>query len=79
MSATSLRLRPVPTVQVQQSGRTVSVADIQVGSMYLGRWQPDLVLISSSRHKIAILDVCRPSDVWLERLQEANQGKLNTY
>jgi hypothetical protein len=47
--------------------------------MSLGRWQPDLVLISRSLHKIAILELCRPSDVRLARLQEAYQGKLTTY
>ena len=79
MAATGLQLRRVPTVQVQQSGRTVSNADVEVGSMSLGRWQPDLVLISHSRHKIAILEVCRPSDVRLARLREAYQEKLTTY
>ena len=79
MAATGLHLRRVPTAQVQQSGRTVSNADIQVGSMSLGRWQPDLMLISHSRCKIAILELCRPSDVRLARLQEAYQGKLTTY
>jgi len=37
------------------------------------------VLISHSRHKIAILEVCRPSDVRLARLREAYQEKLTTY
>ena len=47
--------------------------------MSLGRWQPDLVLISRSLHKIAILEFCRPSDVRLARLHAAYQGKLTTY
>ena len=60
MAATGLVLRRVPTAQVQQSGQTVSASDITVGSMSLGRWQPDLVLISRSQHKIAILEPADP-------------------
>ena len=47
--------------------------------MSLGNWRPDFVVVSHSRRKIAILELCRPSDVRLERLQAAYQGKLDTY
>jgi len=50
------------------------------------RWQlaggarrPDFLAVSYSRSKIAIVDVCRPSDVRLERLDAAYQGKLAVY
>jgi len=72
----------VPTVLVQNSGRPVQESDIAAGSMHLGRWQPDLLLVSYTRSKIAILvllDVIRPSDIWHERLRTAHQDKLCTY
>ena len=79
LSATGLQLRRVPTALVQQSGRTVRSADIDIGSMALGRWRPDFVLVSDLHHRIAILELCRPSDVRIERLLEAYKGKLTTY
>ena len=74
-----LELTPVPTVLVQNSGRPVQESDIAAGSMHLGRWQPDLLLVSYACRKIAILDVIRPSDIWRERLQTAHRDKLCTY
>jgi hypothetical protein len=47
--------------------------------MHLGRWQPDLLLVSHSRRKIAIMDVIRPSDIRRERLQAAYQDKMRIY
>jgi len=47
--------------------------------MAVGRWRPDFLAVSYSRNKIAIVDVCRPSDVRLERLDAAYQGKLAVY
>lgn len=79
MVATHLKMCSVPTVLVQQSGRATRTRHQQADSMSLHRWQPDLVVISYSRHKIAIVDVCRPSDIRLERLQTAFQQKLSTY
>jgi ribonuclease HI len=79
MSKTGLRLTPVPTVLVQNSGRSVQESDIEAGSMHLGRWQPDLLLVSYTRRKIAIMDVIRPSDIRRERLQTAHLDKLRTY
>ena len=79
MLATGLQLRRVHTAQVQQSGRPVRATDTAAGDMALGRWRPDLLAVSYSRHKIAILELCRPSDVRLERLDAAYQGKLAVY
>ena len=76
MLATGLRLRPVPTDQVQLSGRPVSDADAVAGDMAVGRWRPDFRVVSESRQKIAIVELCRSSDVRLERLEAAYQGKL---
>jgi len=79
MLATGLQLRRVPTIQVQNSGRPISDADAVAGDMAVGRWRPDFIAISESRKKIAIVELCRPSDVWLERLEAAYQGKLAVY
>lgn len=79
MAGTGLHLCSVPTALVQSSGRPVSDADKLAGLMSLCRWQPDFVVISYTCHKIAILDLSRPSDVWLERIQAAHQAKLDTY
>ena len=45
----------------------------------VGRWRPDFLAVSYSRSKIAIVEVCRHSDVHLERLDAAYQGKLAVY
>ena len=79
MLATGLQLRRVPTIQVQNSGRPVSYADAAAGDMAVGRWRPDFIAVSESRKKIAIVELCPPSDVWLERLEAAYQGKLAVY
>jgi hypothetical protein len=81
MLATGLQLRRISTAQVQDSGRPVSDADVVTGETAVGRWRPDFLAISYSRSKIAIVEVCRPSqaDVHLERLDAAYQGKLAVY
>jgi len=74
-----LLLRPVPSTQVQQSGRAVTAANQAAGSMSLGNWRPDFLVVSHwhSRRKLAILELCRPSDVCLGRLQAAYLGMLD--
>ena len=79
LSHTGLRLRPVPSVRVEATGRPVCNADLEAGQMYLGRWRPDLLVVSFRARKIAVLEVCRPSDVSPERLQAAYFEKLNIY
>ena len=71
LSHTGLRLRPVPSVRMEATGRPVCNADLEAGQMYLGRWRPHLLVLSFRAHKIAVLEVCRPSDVSPERLQAA--------
>jgi len=79
MLATGLQLRRISTAQVQDSGRPVSEADVVTGETAVGRWRPDFLAVSYSLSKIAIVEVCRPSDVHLERLDAAYQGKLTVY
>jgi len=79
MARTGLKLTPVSTERVQNSGRSVKDSDIAAGTMQLDRWQPDLVVVSDTRRKIAIVDVIRPSDIRRVRLQAAYQDKMRAY
>ncbi len=45
----------------------------------IGRWQPDFVLISRKRKKIAILELTRPSDMSLAQMKEAYGEKIQKY
>ncbi len=45
----------------------------------IGRWQPDFVLISLKRKKIAILELTRPSDMSPAQMKEAYQKKIHKY
>ena len=72
--ATGPRLRRVPTDQVQFSGRPVSVAGVVAGDMAVGRWRSDLLAVSESCKKIALVELCRlcrPSNVPFLRLDTA--------
>ena len=80
MSRTGLRLAPVPTTLVQETGRTVTDSDIQAGQMSLGNWQPDIIGISFARRKIAIgPEVTIPSDSRPQSLTAAYDRKLQSY
>jgi hypothetical protein len=79
MAVTGLRLLPVATASVQATGRPVSTADIEKGTMALGRWRPDFLVVSFARRKVAILELCRPSDVSTDLLQNAYNRKLEIY
>ena len=72
-------MRPVSSVRVRETGRLISDADLEAGRMSLSRWQPDLVAVSFKAKKIAILDVCRPSDTSPGQLQAAYERKMNLY
>jgi hypothetical protein len=45
----------------------------------LGRRQPDWILVSKEAKRIAIIDLCRPSDVHQTQLQAAAIRKQQTY
>jgi hypothetical protein len=59
---TGLVLRPVSATSSRQS--TVDPGSEQE----LERWQPDGILVSSELKKLAIMNLCRPSDVYPEQL-----------
>ena len=45
----------------------------------VGRLQPDLIAISWSLRKVAIIDISRPSDIFVEQLQSAYDRKIKCY
>jgi ribonuclease HI len=79
MLRTGLQLRPVSSARVRETGRCVSEADLEAGRMSLSRWQPDFVSVSFKAKKIAILELCRPSDTSSGQLQAAYERKRNLY
>ena len=79
MLRTGLRMRPVSSARVRETGRYVSEANLKAGRMSLSRWQPDFVAVSFKAKKIAILELCRPSDTSPGQLQAAHDRKMNTY
>ena len=79
MLRTGLQLRPVSSARVRETGRCVSEADLEAGRMSLSRWQPDFVSVSFKAKKIAILELCRPSDTSPGQLQAAYERKINLY
>jgi ribonuclease HI len=79
MLRTGLRMRPVSSARVRETGRHVSEANLKAGRMSLSRWQPDFVAVSFKAKKIAILELCRPSDTSPGQLQAAYDRKMNTY
>ncbi len=72
-------MRPVSSAGVRETGRCVSEADLEIGRMSLSRWQPDFVAVYFKAKKIAILELCRPSDISPGQLQAAYERKLNLY
>ena len=58
MLRTGLRMRPVSSARVRETGRCVSEADLETGRMSLSRWQPDFVAVCFKAKKIAIMEVC---------------------
>jgi ribonuclease HI len=82
MDATGLTLRPVSSASMAQAGRRLSEAEQAAGLVSiarLGRLQPDFVAFSSADKSIAILDLCRPSDVHADQLATAYSRKNASY
>jgi hypothetical protein len=74
---TGLVLRPVSATSVAQAKRQPT-ADPD-SEQNLERWQPDWILVSRELKKIAIIDLCRPSDASPEQLPAAAIRKQDGY
>ncbi len=77
MVNTGLRLSRVSAASMQAAGRPLP--ESQDGMICIGRLQPDLVLVSQSLRKIAIVEVSRPMDGSSEQLAAAHERKMSTY
>jgi ribonuclease HI len=77
MGNMGLNLSKVPAAVVATAGKQV-VAD-SAGECDLQRWQPDWVAISYDHKRIAIIDLCRPSDVHEDQLEAAATLKQDGY
>ena len=77
MASTGLRLSRVSVTCMEASGRPLPLH--HDGTICIGRLQPDLVLVSHSLRKIAIVEVSRPMDGSSEQLAAAHERKMRTY
>jgi hypothetical protein len=77
MANTGLRLNRVSVSCMEASGRPLP--ENHDGTICVGRLQPDLVLVSQSLRKIAIVEVSRPMDGSSELLAAAHDRKVRTY
>ncbi len=79
LAATGLKLKQVPMEAVQQALQDSNTTEADLGSVDLGRWQPDFILVSWKRKRIAVVDLTRPSDVLSAQLEEAYRSKKRKY
>ncbi len=77
MGNMGLTLSTVPAVVVVNAGKSAGVD--AAGECDLQRWQPDWVAISHAHKKLAIIDLCRPSDVQGDQLMAAATLKQRGY
>jgi hypothetical protein len=71
LAATGLKLQQVPIEAVQQALQDSNNTEADLGNVDLGRWQPDFVLVSWKRKRIAVVDLTRTrlSDVLSAQLE----------
>ena len=72
-----LNLSKVPAAVVATAGKSPVVDS--AGECDLQRWQPDWVAISHVHKRIAIIYLCRPSDVHEDQLEAAATLKQDGY
>ena len=73
----SLQIQYVRTSLLNREEETI--LDAQEWTFSLGRWQPDIVVISWSKKKIGILDVRRTNDSFKSQLDAAAEEKRIKY
>ena len=77
MAQMGLRLKPVAEDIIKLAGR--QMPGKTDGMCDVGRLQPDLIALSWSRRRIAIIDISRPSDTYVEQLQSSHDRKKSCY
>ena len=78
MKSTGLILRPVSAASIARARQRPIEGDTE-RMCSLDRWQPDWILVSHELQRIAIVDLCRPSDVHPEQLKIAAIRKQDGY
>ena len=78
MKNTGLILRPVSAASIAQARQRPVEVDTE-SMCSLDRLQPDWIFVSHELRKIAIVDLCRPSDVHPEQLKAAAIRKQDGY
>jgi hypothetical protein len=79
LAATGLKLQQVPIEAVQQALQDSNDTEADLGNVDLSRWQPDFILVSWKRKRIAVVDLTRPSDMLSAQLEEAYRSKKRKY
>jgi hypothetical protein len=79
LTATGLQLQPVSAATIVSASRDAVTLPTDQDLLDLGRWQPDFVLISQERRRIALLELTRPSDILTTQLDEAYRTKKEKY
>jgi hypothetical protein len=79
LAATGLKLQQVPIEAVQQALQDSNNAEADLGNVDLSRWQPDFILVSWKRKRIAVVDLTLLSDVLSAQLDEAYRSKKRKY
>ena len=77
MASIPLRLTAIPIESIVNTGR--KPIDTTKDTATPSNWQPDLVAVSVSLRKIALIDITRPSDVYAGQLQEGHGRKMSSY
>ncbi len=79
LAATGFDLQQVPIGKVLLAQRDTDNTEADLGNVDLGRWQPDFILVSWKRKRIAVVDLTRPSDMLSAQLAEAYCSKKRKY
>ena len=79
LASTGLKLQQVPDDEVRLALDATESITPEAGNVRLDRWQPDFILISWKRKRIAVLELTRPSDMLTVQLDEAYRRKKRKY
>ena len=79
LAKSGLRMAQFVATEVQSAQDGLDPLPDEQNTLDLGRWQPDFILISQERARIAILEVTRPADMLTAQLVTAYNAKKSKY
>jgi hypothetical protein len=79
LASKGLKLQQVPIEEVQQALRDTDNNETDLENVDLGRWQPDFIVVSWKRKRIAVMDLTRLSDELSVQLEEACRREERKY